>query len=256
MIWLDEGGHDRHVRLIAPPLSLREAVEHFWILGARPRSVWRIVPDASAHVIFAVSQQRSGLVGECHVVGARTTHFDAAVAARTVTIGARLRPGALPLLLHDDADGLTDRRVPLDTIFGRRGLELIEQMTEARSETRVQLLARFLASVMKSPDHGLFTPMADAGSVGDVARAMRLSRRGVYDRFLREIGLSPKIALRIRRLHRALLAMNRGITLAGVAVESGYSDQAHFTRDAVHLLGESPAIWRRRSCSFVQDPAG
>ena len=253
MIWLDEGGHDRDARLIAPPERLRDAVDHFWILGVRPRGLWRIVPDTSAHLIFSITKTIGGLSAHCHVVGARTTYYDAEVADRMVVIGARFRPGVLARLVRDDADRLTDRSVEIDSIFGNAGARLVEEMAGLRSDAAVGKLAAFLASSIRASEVRHAVQPVNATSVRELASAMGLSRRSVYDRFRSDIGLSPKRALRIRRLHRALAAMNRGLTLAQAAAESGYSDQAHFTREAVHLLGESPAVWRRRGCSSVQD---
>jgi hypothetical protein len=68
-----------------------------------PKDGWRIVPDISAHVIFSTTHGPGGLVAECRIVGARTTFFDLHAAGRTLTIGARLRPGVLHQLVRDSA---------------------------------------------------------------------------------------------------------------------------------------------------------
>ena len=170
-----------------------------------------------------------------------------------VVIGARLRPGVLARFVRDDANRLTDRSVEIDGIFGNAGARLVEEMAGLGSDAAVGKLAAFLASSIRAPEVRHAIQPMKATSVRELAFTMRLSRRSVYDRFRSQIGLSPKLALRIQRLHRALAAMNRGWTLAQAAAASGYSDQAHFTREAVDLVGESPAVWRRRGCSSVQD---
>jgi AraC-like DNA-binding protein len=38
----------------------------------------------------------------------------------------------------------------------------------------------------------------------------------------------------------------RGESLASAALNAGYSDQAHLTREFGSLLGESPTTWQRR----------
>jgi AraC-like DNA-binding protein len=51
-----------------------------------------------------------------------------------------------------------------------------------------------------------------------------------------------------------LFELNRGRSHADAAASAGYSDQSHFSRETVRLLGESSGVWqRRRNCSFVQD---
>ena len=224
------------------------------MLGARPRGTWRIVPDMSAHVIFSMTELPAGSDAQCQVIGPRTVYFDAQVTGRVLVIGARLRPGALPQLVRDSAATLTDQNVAVENIFGRAGRRLVEEMMASRPEAAVRSLARFLTNTCGAPEQQPFR-FANATSVRDLAHTMSLSRRGVYDRVRSEVGVTPKRALRIQRLHRALRALNRGFGLAQAAAGAGYSDQAHFTRDAVHLVGEPPAVWRRRGCSFVQDPA-
>jgi transcriptional regulator GlxA family with amidase domain len=49
-------------------------------------------------------------------------------------------------------------------------------------------------------------------------------------------------------------------SLAVIALESGYHDQAHMTRDFVALAGTPPGFWRTRWASagdaFMQDEDG
>jgi AraC-like DNA-binding protein len=253
MVRLDEGGWQRDLELIPAPAALGRAVEHFWIQKSLPKDVWRVVPDLSAYVIFSITSGPRGCLADCHVVGARSTFFDVPAAGRTLTIGVRLRPGILPQLLRDSAGQLTDRRARLEDIAGRCGARLLNQMSEASPRDAVHRLAQFLAERLDSPTAPaeLFDGMT---SVSDLAFLLQRSRRSAYNRLSRTIGLAPKRALRIHRLHKALLELNRGRSLAAAAARAGYCDQAHFSRDAAGLLGEPPGVWqRRRHCSFVQD---
>ena len=72
MIWLDEGGRQRGLRLIVPPPALRDRVEHFWIQETMPKTVWRIVPDINAHAIFSIKHDTKGLHANGYFVGARS----------------------------------------------------------------------------------------------------------------------------------------------------------------------------------------
>lgn len=254
MIWLDEGGRQRNLRLIPPPAALDGAIEHFWIQGAVPGPVWRVVPDLSAHVLFSVTNGPNGASASCRVVGARSRFFDAHTAGRTLTIGARLRPGALPHLLRDNASQLSDRSVALDCITGSAGRSLAERMAEAPQQEALKLLTEFLMERLAAAPPTFPRNLIPAStSVTEMAQVLHLSRRGVYGRLLDSVGLPPKLALRIQRLHTALYALNTRTSLADAAAHAGYADQAHFTREASCLLGQPPAIWRLRGCSFLQD---
>jgi AraC-like DNA-binding protein len=254
VVRLDEGGWQSDLGLIAPPPELCHAVEHFWLQKPLPKDVWRIVPDISAHVIFSTTHGPGGLVAECRIVGARTTFFDLPAAGRTLTIGARLRPGVLHQLVRDSAVQFTDRSAPLEDIAGRSGARLVEQMVEAPPREAVECLAQFL-SVRFASRIALPADLLDGvTSVFELAQALHRSRRTAYNRLAKAVGLAPKLALRILRLHRALFEWNRGRSRADAAASAGYSDQSHFSRETVLLLGESSGVWqRRRNCSFVQD---
>jgi AraC-like DNA-binding protein len=246
MIWLDEGGRRRDTRLIAPPPSLRGVVEHFWTHQRLPRQTWRVVPDLSGHVIFSLS----GSTAVCRIVGARSTYCDIDVSRRDLTLGVRLRPGALPQLIGDSASQLSDRSESLASVIGSAGRRLTERLADSAPDDRLPLLAQFLSGQLLSC-RGIWS--FETYGVANLAREWEVSRRAVYDRTVAALGIAPKRALRILRLHRALFALHSGATLADVALGAGYCDQPHLTRESVRLLGESPGEWRRRGCSIVQD---
>ena len=87
------------------------------------------------------------------------------------------------------------------------------------------------------------------------------SRRHVTERFRRQLGVSPKAYARLLRFEHASSLLSdppAGRTLADVAMEAGYYDQSHLTRDFV-ALGRHDARRRRRrrrarpEVRFVQD---
>jgi transcriptional regulator GlxA family with amidase domain len=87
------------------------------------------------------------------------------------------------------------------------------------------------------------------------------SRRVVTARFRHQVGVSPKSYARVLRFSRAVALMKGGDSrrpLAEVAVECGYYDQSHFTRDFTAMAGCSPAVYRSETeddpgVRFVQD---
>jgi AraC-like DNA-binding protein len=99
------------------------------------------------------------------------------------------------------------------------------------------------------------TALASASRVEDVARLFGVSARRAHARIVHAVGLSPKRALRIQRLHATLRSVGTGESLIAAAMLAGYSDQAHFTRDARALLGEPPSTWFRRGADSFK-PGG
>ena len=81
-----------------------------------------------------------------------------------------------------------------------------------------------------------------AVQIGDLATEIGWSRKKLIHSFQRETGLAPKGIGRIYRLNR-MLALLRGsakVSLAELAHESGYYDQAHFNRDFRDFAGLTP----------------
>ena len=77
--------------------------------------------------------------------------------------------------------------------------------------------------------------------VDEVAREAGLSERSLQRLVEQRIGLSPKWLIQRRRLHDAVEALKAGRgTLAQVAADLGYADQAHFTHDFRAVTGMTP----------------
>ena len=94
-------------------------------------------------------------------------------------------------------------------------------------------------------------------TVADLARAAGCSP-STLDRRLRKVfSLSPQqLVLRTRIDHAAGLLTSTDLPIATVAAESGFYDQASFTRTFGRLTGETPAQFRRRSAPPSGRPAG
>jgi AraC-like DNA-binding protein len=95
--------------------------------------------------------------------------------------------------------------------------------------------------------------------IGELAGEVGWSRRHLAQRFRAEYGMTPKDAARLTRFHRArtLLGQPNRPTLADVASQCGYADQAHLTREWNEFAGCPPSVWLASDdLPFVQDDAG
>jgi AraC family transcriptional regulator len=108
--------------------------------------------------------------------------------------------------------------------------------------------ARLATSLREGPEAG----------VASLAARMGLSREHVTRVFRRQFGLSPRDFRAEGRMRRALeLIADPGVSLATAAYETGYSDQAHFTRCVRAATRMTPGQLRRqarggRDITFVQ----
>jgi transcriptional regulator GlxA family with amidase domain len=85
-----------------------------------------------------------------------------------------------------------------------------------------------------------------------VMRAMALfeSNREMAWRCLKDarLGCSPTTYVAVRRVERAkLMFTSTREGLGTIALACGFADQSHFSRRFRHVVGMSPARWRRAS---------
>lgn len=164
----------------------------------------------------------------------------------------RLTPLGAHMLLGVPMDELTCRVVELDGLLGREADELIERMHEARTWERsfdvmdAWLLQRLAEAERPDPavEHAFARLLRTHGSVpvAELVRETGWSRRHLAARFRTQVGLAPKVFGRILRFRRAASELTRadGRSLAEIALDCGYYDQAHLNRDFREFSGRTP----------------
>src|SRR5262245_44348339 len=119
MVLLDHGGgHGSKGDLRPPPPDLVGLVEHVCV--GQWRGVdddWRVVPDASPHLIAVATVSGSARTLKTMIVGARAMAETIDVANRTWTVCVRLAPGALPRLTGVSAREFANRSYDLSDVF-------------------------------------------------------------------------------------------------------------------------------------------
>jgi AraC-like DNA-binding protein len=81
-------------------------------------------------------------------------------------------------------------------------------------------------------------------SVGEATRRVAFSHRHFIDVFAADVGMMPKLFLRIRRFQRAFRQIGR-LSQVQLALACGYFDQSHLIRDFSDLAGITPAEYAR-----------
>ena len=164
----------------------------------------------------------------------------------------RLTPLGAHMLLGLPMDELTGRVVELDGLLGREADELIERMHEARGwdgafEVMDAWLLRRLADARRphpSVEHTWERLVRSHGSapISELVEETGWSRRHHAARFREQVGLAPKPFARILRFRHAARELVRpdGRSLAEIALDCGYYDQAHLNRDFREFSGRSP----------------
>ena len=242
-----------------PALPLRRFVRSLWY--ARMPKVEhrheRILPSGCGHIVLSLSrdyltdclddgsEQRTS---PALMVGQRSVYEIIATADLLDLAGVLFAPGALPALIADRADLLTNRSMPLDQVWCGYGRTLRSRMLEGASpEARLGILEDCLAVDLLArparPGTALhpavefaleqFACNANSLSVADVARKTGWSERRFSQIFREQIGFPPKVWCRLQRFQRAVQQLRSGadVPWTELAVECGFYDQAHLANE-------------------------
>jgi AraC-like DNA-binding protein len=177
----------------------------------------------------------------------------------TTIIGVRLHPGAAAAIFGLPADALRDEVVDIDVLWGERGRMVADAVNrrsrpdEALAVLHDQLLARALPPGAPDPlVSAAVRQIRDDRSISAVSERLDISERQLRRRCETAVGLAPKTLHRVLRFQRFVALTQRGLatgapggrpTVAALAAEVGYADEAHLSRECVRLTGRTPAAF-------------
>jgi AraC-like DNA-binding protein len=197
----------------------------------------RLLPDGCLDLVWTGSELRVALPA------AEPIRYPVDAAA-PVTVGVRLRPGIAASLLGCPVPGL-----PAATALAELGagwVRAAEDRLAAQADplrTLAELVVARLAGARLDRQVVIGSGLlARPGTtVGSVADALGCSERMLRRRFTSQVGFGPKRMQRVLRFQDFLLRTDRGHPLADAASASGYTDQAHLSKDCLRLSGSTPA---------------
>jgi AraC-like DNA-binding protein len=173
-------------------------------------------------------------------------------------VGVLLRPAAGGLLAGGSVAPLVDGETAIDSLTTVDGPGLVDRVRRAMAddpyaeESHRAAIAAYedvLAGLLPSDEEGvtvnrvvdLVATLPVDARVADLAAASGLTERTLQRLVTRRVGITPKWLLQRRRLHEAVGRLKAGETsLAAMAADLGYTDQAHFTRDFRTVTGLTP----------------
>jgi AraC-like DNA-binding protein len=235
-----------------PPVpGLAGAVRTVWIQRTGEAAyVQRHLPTGGVEIHFPVG-------GRPQLVGPLTGPEIEVIPAHTTIVGVRFQPGTAPPL-PAVLDDLVDQRLGLAELWGSTVDRLQEAMALAGTPQRAlvalqaHLLREFRDAVHVDP---LVREAVRAlmpwhpVSIDTLAAHLALSASQLRRRCLHAVGVSPKVLQRTLRFQGFLALAQAGATasgrrgadgMAGLAVDVGYADQAHLSRECLRLTGLTP----------------
>ena len=252
-----------------PPLST--FVECFWALESDVPSTQpeRILPDGCVELILnfgaQFSQHDDGqlkLQPRSFLVGQMTGPILISPTGPVQLLGIRFHPGGtLPFLrlpLHE----ITDQVVDLGALSSKLEHELLAVSAQSPLlSEKVTAVEAFLTNLLlNTKDNSWLMMLAarivDSGglvAVDRLANDAGISSRQLERRFLREVGLGPKLLGRIIRFQQVFRAVEQSNSAwAEVAIACGYYDQAHLIRDFNQFARQTPAVLFSNQSAFTE----
>jgi AraC-like DNA-binding protein len=196
-------------------------------------------------------------IGSCIAVpvlgGARTSFYVKDVAGPVVSVGVQLLPGAAQALFGVSAAELAGRHTPLPDLWGPRSDSLLEQLAEepnpqcALARLESLLAPHFLSKPELNPIVvSALKQCSHVARIEEMVHGSGYSHRGLIALFRHATGMSMKRYARLMRFQRLLAALgnNPAMPLIALALDAGYSDQAHMTREFREFAGVTPSQYR------------
>jgi AraC-like DNA-binding protein len=237
----------------APPLpELARVVRTVWIQRTGETAyVQRHLPTGGVEIHFPIG-------GRPQLVGPLTGPAVEVIPARSTIVGVRFHPGTAPPL-PTVLDDLVDQRIGLVELWGSLEDRLVDTMARAATPERALLYLQshlvqefrrtsVVDSLVGAAVHALmpWQPL----NIDALANHLALSQSQLRRRCLQAVGMTPKVLQRTLRFQGFLALAQAGAPasgrrgadgVAGLAIDAGYADQAHLSRECLRLTGVTPS---------------
>jgi len=192
----------------------------------------------------------------CGITGLQMTARQYRYLPRSGTVLVRFQPwGAaafLPAPMHEIAGknlGLADLLAP-----GRIRETEDRLMVATDDPGRIVVIETFLLRLLRGspPDPTIRRAVALLShggtevSLARLSRGLNLSERQLERKFKSEVGLGPWRFARLARFRKSLANLAGGHFLGATAMDAGFYDQAHFSKEFSAFAGENPSAYLRR----------
>jgi AraC-like DNA-binding protein len=252
--------------MYGPPEGLTSYIEYFWTLECRQEDAMltlKTFANGVSGIIFQHHNGRSALgpttapsysfsnggLPTSFVYGKRTRPGQTFAKGPFGLTGAVFKPQAVSMLLKIDPVELTNGPVELDEFSAEH---VDEQLLNARTQhERFLRLSHFLRAHVAGarPEDALVTESLRlihrrirSIRVRQLLKCLNLSERQFERRFVRAVGVTPHLYIRIVRFQEAvrLIKTKQFERLSDVAYDLNYADQSHLIKDIKEYSGYTP----------------
>ncbi|AFZ31555.1 transcriptional regulator, AraC family [Gloeocapsa sp. PCC 7428] len=242
-----------------PAIALADDIDAFWYFPQKEiPHCHRVLPDGCIDLIFRFQRSSwgGGITNPLLTVYGPTDRFKLVnIEPCTTFIGVRFKPGIAASYLGLSAVSLFQQEVMAQECSARF-VNMFDRLCECTSVK--QALSIFQNAVLKLK----MTTVDDVPrrvreavkllcanerqmQISDVASVIGVSERTLRRDIVASVGLSPKMLAQILRFQSAiaLLRSKKQLSLCNIALQNGYADQSHMTREFQAFSGLSPTAF-------------
>jgi AraC-like DNA-binding protein len=234
-----------------PATDLEPFVDWYWSVEwalESPKTV-ETIPHPS---VFLICEP-----GRAQLAGVSSAKFSRELVGTSRVFGVKFRAGGFRAFVDVPISTYSNKVFPLSDVFGsiaehfdrrvlahtehRACIEVVESFVRSRRPvaTDVGNLAATIVERIESDRR--------ITKVEHVTELFSMGLRKLQRLFDDYVGIGPKWIIQRYRLHEAAerIAKTQSPNLTELAIELGYADQAHFTRDFKRLIGRSPSDYAK-----------
>jgi len=180
-------------------------------------------------------------------------------------IGVRFKTAGAYIFFDEPMDSFLDKNVPFKNSESWPLDDLYEKLIQKNTtKEKIQLIEEFLINKLKAAKKKnsqwifLLTQkvLKQKGDVSltSLCDEFNINIRQVERTFKKEVGISPKLYIRIIRMRNAkdILSSLKIKDLTTTAHDAGFFDQAHFTREFKFFMSETPKNYYKNKLSMTK----
>lgn len=249
---------------IPPVKALLPYIKCFWVLenerSGKNTPLEKVLPDACPELIihygdrFRIKTETGKIKTQpkSFVFGPLTRHIEIGPTGNSGMIAARFYPGGLSAFSSGSVKTITNTYIPLTSWFGNQAALLEKEVCAAKTiDKRKTIIENFLLTLLPPQSSDPLLPVGlldniiskqDPVKIEALSDTLNIGRRHLERRFNREIGMTPKMLLKIVRFQNVfkILHHKKVKSLTALTYEAGYFDQSHFYRDFKAFSGLTP----------------